>query len=191
MPQAALKTAPRADPTSSLERTGPAGAVRAVGAGDRFERLAAADAKQGNAAATAKNAKTDFRGNRSNPRSDRVDGKIGCGLRGGLANVLPPLVIYHQGGEVRLQGPALRAGPLPTPRGSNGRTRARRPRAAAVAKRLAPRPGGSWGCDQNGRGLRPQWSWGCDRTGRGRQNSAKKSVPREFRGPTSRPGPPP
>ena len=166
MPRAALKTAPRADSTSSLERTGPAGAVRAVGAGDRFERLAAADAKQGHAAGTAENAEINFRGNRSNPRGDRVDGTIGCQLRGGLANVLPPLVIHHQGGEVRLQGPALRAGPLPTPRGSNGRTRARRPRAtrgqtarAATRGVVGLRPKWSWAATAVVVGLRPHWSW--------------------------------
>ena len=48
-----------------------------------------------------------------------------------------PLSIRIEGGEVRLQGPALRAGPLPTPRGSDGGPRASHTRDPRRIRRAA------------------------------------------------------
>ena len=83
----------------SLERSGPAALVRAVGAGGRFERLATTDAKHGTQRRPTKMRTLTFAETALKADTDRVDGKIGSRLRGGLANVLPPFYQDRRGGS--------------------------------------------------------------------------------------------
>ena len=102
------------------------------------------NAGRANAAATDKNAEINFRGNRSKARSDRVDGKIGSRLRGGLANVLPPFYQDRRGGSTFARPGAAR-------RASSHSSRVRRRNARVAHARPVAH---SSRRDQGGRGRR-------------------------------------
>ena len=91
-----------------------------------------------------KNAEINFRGNRSKARSDRVDGKIGSRLRGGLANVLPPFYQDRRGGSTFARPGAAR-------RASSHSSRVRRRNARVAHARPVAH---SSRRDQGGRGGR-------------------------------------